>query len=160
MRLRARDDVPPADTFCRRLFPPTTGISLSVLRLKIGSEDVVAIRCGTCAVLHALPAIIYDTAQQQGGFWHCPNGHSRGWARGADRDALAVTRRERDRLKQENARLAEEAAAAERKRLTAERAVKRHKTRAAAGLCPCCNRSFVKLRAHIATKHPEYSAAT
>lgn len=133
---------------------------MSVTRFKIGDEAVVAIRCGTCAVLHAFPAIIYDTAREQGGFWSCPNGHSRGWERGKDHTALEVTRRERDRLKQENARLAEEAAAAERKRLTAERAVKRHKTRTAAGLCPCCNRSFVKLRAHIATKHPEYGAAT
>lgn len=132
---------------------------MSVTRFKIGDENVVAIRCGSCAVLHAFPAIIYDTARQQGGFWSCPNGHRRGWARGEDQEALEVTRRERDRLKQENARLAEEAAAAERKRLTAERAVKRHKTRSAAGLCPCCNRSFTNMRRHIETKHPEYSAA-
>jgi hypothetical protein len=28
--------------------------------------------------------------------------------------------------------------------------------RAAAALCPCCNRSFVQLRRHLASQHPDY----
>lgn len=30
------------------------------------------------------------------------------------------------------------------------------RNRAAAGVCPCCNRTFEQLGRHMTTKHPEY----
>jgi len=128
-----------------------------ITRFRIGAEEMVGIRCGSCAVTHALPAIIYDTARLQGGYWHCPNGHSRGWARGENQEELAVARRDRDRLRQENARLADESIAEARKRIAAETKLKRYTKRTAAGLCPCCNRSFRQLKAHLKSKHPDYN---
>ena len=34
--------------------------------------------------------------------------------------------------------------------------VTRLKKRAIAGVCPCCNRTFQQLAAHMAHKHPDY----
>jgi hypothetical protein len=33
---------------------------------------------------------------------------------------------------------------------------KRQLERVASGVCPCCNRSFVNLRRHMKTQHPEF----
>jgi hypothetical protein len=67
---------------------------------------------------------------------------------------------ERERERRE---AAEAALSATRDQLSAER--KEHaatkgqltkaKKRAFAGVCPCCNRSFVDVRRHMVTKHPE-----
>lgn len=46
--------------------------------------------------------------------------------------------------------------AAEAETTKARMQVVRHKKRAAPGLCPCCNRSFVGLSRHMKTKHPQY----
>jgi hypothetical protein len=46
---------------------------------------------------------------------------------------------------------------AEEARLKLERAAKRHKTRTAAGTCPCCTRTFKQLAAHMKNKHPDYA---
>lgn len=74
-------------------------------------------------------------------------------------------RRERDRLKQEQARLVEVAneaqrqqAAAERRAAAARGQVTKLKRSATAGVCPCCSHGFPNLARHIAAKHPEFVA--
>lgn len=123
-------------------------------RFDIDGMTLVSLVCGKCGVRHAIPAVIYDTALEEGGFWTCPNGHSRGFHQGRRQKEAVV--RERDRLKQENARLAEEAAAAERSRQRAAADLRRHKKRAAAGTCPCCSRTFANMARHLKTQHPEF----
>lgn len=68
-------------------------------------------------------------------------------------------------LKQQLARKDDEIAAQRRLRDHAERQasarkgqVTRLKNRAAAGVCPCCTRSFENLRRHMTTKHPTFKA--
>lgn len=115
--------------------------------------------CGVCSCTYAVPQVMRDHFYENGGFWRCPNGHSWGYAEGAKTKAAeeARIRRERDRLQQENARLAEEAEQAERERLKAERALARHKKRAAAGTCPCCNRTFANMARHMRDQHPDFN---
>lgn len=116
--------------------------------------ELTNIICGTCGVLHAIPKVMYDTCLEEGGFWHCPNGHLRGFRQGRHEKEAVV--RERDRLKQANARLVEEAAAAERAKQRATSELKRHKKRAAAGTCPCCKRTFSNMARHLKTEHPDF----
>lgn len=97
---------------------------------------------------HAIPQVMFDSCKREGGFWHCPNGHSRGWAEGSDKIEMNKMRRERDLAVQEQARLAEEAT-------TKEREIIRLKKRSAAGICPCCTRTFTNMARHMKTKHPE-----
>jgi len=85
---------------------------------------------------------------------YCPNGHT--WYYTGEREADAL-RRERDVIKQQNARLHEEARQAIQARNVAQADLRRHKTRTKAGLCPCCNRSFVNMQRHMKTKHPDFN---
>lgn len=118
--------------------------------------------CGVCHVEFAIPTSLHDKAYHNHaiGFW-CPMGHKVFFQGDSP---LVLEQRRRQRLEQENARLAEEArnaADAERlARLRADRAKKslaRHKTRASAGVCPCCTRTFSNMARHMKTKHPDYN---
>jgi septal ring factor EnvC (AmiA/AmiB activator) len=89
-----------------------------------------------------------------GDFW-CPNGHK-----------LSYTETDADRLRDELARAKTDLLRAREARDSAERSaaaykgeVTKAKKRAAAALCPCCNRSFVQLRRHLASQHPDYDPA-
>ena len=74
-------------------------------------------------------------------------------------------RRERDRLKQQLAQKDDEIRvqrdcreAAERSASARKGQITKLKKRAAAGVCPCCNRSFENLRRHIDSQHPGFVA--
>lgn len=119
--------------------------------------------CGECGIRYAVPKKFLDSRREerlsgQTKGWWCPNGHRWSFTE-TDNDRL---RRERDILKQQIARVeddraaawrAEEAATAAKKK--AEAALKRTMNRAGAGVCPCCNRSFVALARHMKTRHPD-----
>src|SRR5262245_3533025 len=114
--------------------------------------NLVSVTCW-CGIEHAIPSALDRTARETGRTVFCPLGHQ--WTR--KESELAQERRRRQRLQQDNARLAEERAALEQRARTAEAALGRHKRRSAAGLCPCCNRSFVNMARHMKTKHPDFS---
>lgn len=124
--------------------------------------------CPNCFIYWSAPSALFEARRKDGGSFYCPNGHSLSWTDNEnDR-----TRRERDRLKQENARLAEQAKAAwataeerntarrdaERRAAAARGQVTKLKKRAAGGACPCCNRTFPNLAAHMKTKHAGFLA--
>jgi hypothetical protein len=119
----------------------------------INGEKHVVNQCGTCAVWHTVPEIIYDTYVREGGFWSCPNGHKRGFRKGTEEVERDKIRRERDQLKQDAARLNEELATERKRAEDAERKTVQMRRRAAAGVCPCCNRTFLNVQRHMKTKH-------
>lgn len=126
--------------------------------------------CKLCGVVYAMPKAMRDWDRKVGGYKCCPNGHRWGWNKDESEDDKI--RRERDQLKQEQARLLDNLNASERNRQRAEivaieaqvseRKAKKTlvslKKRAAAGVCPCCNRTFSALAQHIAIKHPTFRA--
>lgn len=116
--------------------------------------------CYRCNVHFALPETLYQVLLQQRekGSFYCPHGHSQHYVTGESN--LDKMRRERDRAKQEQARLADLHAAAEARADKADRALKRHKKRAAAGTCPCCQRTFSALAEHMKKQHPDFVAET
>lgn len=99
--------------------------------------------------------------RNQCGFF-CRWGHEQYFAPGKtdvqkaqeERDAAI---RQRDSAIQQQARLSDERDAAERKASAAKGQVTKLRNRAAAGVCPCCNRSFVQLARHMTSKHPNFS---
>jgi hypothetical protein len=126
--------------------------------------------CPRCKVLHAYPQYIYDAAQARKGskkvtgyLVFCPNGHEWHFTEGESvEDEL---RRERDLLKQRLAQKDDQIANERDRRQYAERSasarkgqVTRLKNRVAAGVCPCCNRSFENLRRHMSSQHPAFIA--
>lgn len=107
--------------------------------------------CPNCFVEFALPDRMIAERRKDGKAFFCPAGHSMSF-HDTEFDRL---QRERDRLKQDNARLAEEAEIARKAAITAKAAATKARKRTVAGVCPCCTRSFTNLRRHIETQHPE-----
>lgn len=120
----------------------------------INGERHIVNQCGTCAVWHTIPEVVFDTCYKEGGYWHCPNGHSRGYRTGEDKRKEDAIRQERDRLKQDAARLQDELAAERKRAEDAEKKALHTKRRALAGVCPCCNRTFLNMQRHMKSKHP------
>src|SRR5258706_11384792 len=81
--------------------PTSTFIFTRVMMAKLIINDLTELQCGNCGVWHAIPTAMYVSCRDEGGFWHCPNGHSRGWGTG-------TIQAERDRLKQKVAQLYDE----------------------------------------------------
>jgi hypothetical protein len=118
------------------------------------SEEFRRLQCSECAVVYYFPERWCKCAANEKKGWECPNGH-----RQAFRDSeLDRTRRERDLLKQQAARLEEEASLARVRAEKAEKATKRLKKRSSAGTCPCCNRTFGNMAEHMKHQHPEFVA--
>lgn len=109
--------------------------------------------CITCGVRYVLPRARWDSQIAQGGYHFCPNGHCQGWSK--DGCENAKLRRERDNLKQQMARIEQEAG---EQRAEAAREIKRLKKRASAGTCPCCQRTFGNLATHMKHQHPAFVA--
>jgi hypothetical protein len=116
--------------------------------------------CGECGIRWAMPPRFVEGRRNDGKTFYCPNGHARVF-RESEADKL---RRERDHLKQQLVerddrinRERECREAAERRASAARGQVARLKNRAAAGVCPCCNRTFSQLARHMADKHPGFA---
>lgn len=128
--------------------------------------DLVVVVCpnSECSITHAIPERLRADAERAGNSkisWYCPNGHSATYIGMSEEDKL------RARLQRESDRAAR--LAAERDQLKAsERAQRAAATRArnqrdkerkrvGNGVCPCCNRTFKQLAAHMKAKHPEHA---
>lgn len=124
--------------------------------MPLSSYDQYEFRCcPKCGIEYAAPKTFMEECKKDPSIiFHCPNGHPRHFSE-SEADRL---RRERDSLKQQTARLEDEARQERKRAEKAEAATKRLKKRAAAGNCPCCKRSFSNMARHMQTKHPEFRA--
>lgn len=121
-------------------------------------------KCYRCKEPFVLHPETEATLRRSGATFHCPWGHAQHFT---EKESEADTlRRERDRLKQRAAQLEDATRAAQERELAAERRasaargqVTRLKNRAAAGVCPCCNRTFVNLQRHMASKHVGFATS-
>jgi len=119
--------------------------------------------CKSCGVIATAPKVLRDEHRRVGGYCFCPNGHQWGWHKEESEEARI--RRERDRFAQQIAQRDDDLRIETARRETAEREVTAArkklaslKKRAAAGVCPCCNRTFIELQKHMASKHPTFRA--
>ncbi len=123
----------------------------------IRGESYALVNCYSCGVRFLVPAVLNNAALERRGpsgrSIHCPNGHSWYYVGETEADKL---RRERDRLKQEQARLIEEREAERARAVKAETAARRLKKRAQAGTCPACNRTFANMARHMKGQHPGF----
>ena len=120
------------------------------------------IECPNCHVRHAIPADMATRGRATGGGAHCPNGHWYSWSGKSELDATkrALDAAKRDADWQRSQRqVAEREAQRVRHQLRATKGVvTRTQRRVKHGVCPCCNRTFAQLAAHMAQKHPDYAA--
>lgn len=112
-----------------------------------------------CGIPHAVPDELYAYVlrQQRDGRAqtgiHCPLGHTWTFAGEGEAERLA---REVERERAVASRLRAEKEAERRSHIATKGHATRLKKRIAAGVCPCCKRSFNDLARHMAGKHPEY----
>jgi hypothetical protein len=128
---------------------------MSEIILIRGSRHVVW-ECRTCGCVSTCPEVVNEQLSKVGGYRSCPNGHQWGWNKEASEDEKI--RRERDRLKQETARLEEEIGLTRVRAEKAEATTKRLKKRSSAGTCPCCSRTFANMAEHMKHQHPQFVA--
>jgi hypothetical protein len=114
-----------------------------------------------CGMRHAVPVELRELQRRQQGDGrevqpvYCPLGHEY-IPSGKSKVAKLEEELERERQRAQAERDLREDT---ERRLSAQRAATtRAKRRQAAAVCPCCNRSFVQLRRHMAAKHPEHLA--
>lgn len=105
--------------------------------------------CGTPV---AVPSELLRHAMRNGTTAiYCPHGHTFVFTEGENKKL-------RDALTEQTKRateMAERARKAEDREALVTSQLKRHQKRTAAGVCPCCNRTFQQLARHMKTKHPE-----
>lgn len=110
--------------------------------------------CPECGVRFGVPVGFTENRRKDKRSFYCPNGHSMSYTESVEEKL----RRERNRLKQDQARLEQELADARAETERKEKAVKRLKKRASAGTCPCCKRTFKNMAEHMKHQHPEFVA--
>ncbi|MCA0332294.1 MAG: hypothetical protein LCI03_20715 [Actinobacteria bacterium] len=113
-----------------------------------------------CGIQHAVPQSLVDEQRrqfnrgQQQTPIYCPLGHP--WIRSGESE----TERERKRRERAEARetaLRDQLEAAERSARAYKGQATRLRNRAAAGVCPCCTRTFQNLQRHMASQHPTFA---
>lgn len=119
--------------------------------------------CGGCGITFAIPNSLYQQYVNSGVEICCPN-TACPWGGMVCRET-EVKRLQRELTKEkartERAHKARQWAEkqrdqAEYRRRAAKGQVTKLRKRAAAGVCPCCNRSFENLRRHMESKHPGF----
>ena len=126
-------------------------MSLAAIQVTV---ELTEINCGECGGVYALNERYRKQQYEKGGSWHCPYCQT-GWGYGGNSENSQLKRQlEAERVRKDNA-LAE--ANRLRASLTAQKGLTtKLQNRVKAGVCPCCNRTFKQLAAHMQSKHPEW----
>lgn len=131
-----------------------------------GETDLRIMTCPCCGVTYAMPARLQSNAYDRGHreiVWYCPNGHELGYNGPSETErAEQKATRESERATRLQARLDQTEAALRGQKSRASRFKNdrdRERKRTAAGVCPCCDRTFQNLARHMAGQHPEFPNA-
>jgi len=111
--------------------------------------------CGGCGVTFGMPKELYTKRLKDRKNFYCPNGCCRHFIGRSKEDELKaqlrVTQKQLDRAWQERQETAEKLGRVARSYGKVRERIKN-------GTCPCCNRNFPKLAAHMRTKHPSFGS--
>lgn len=119
-----------------------------------------AVTCCECGVMFGIEAAYQAELRNSGKGFYCINGHPLSYPKEASEafklrrdleEQKRVIAYEQDRIK----RLQHEVKAEKIKTRAQKGAKTRVLNRIKAGVCPCCNRTFVNLKWHMESKHPE-----
>jgi hypothetical protein len=125
----------------------------------IGTLNVKTCPIVGCGVIYGVEATADQRRFQVGGGWFCTNGHALVYTESdVQRLQKALDDQKRHTEYAENRATSANARATqiERSRRAIKGVLTRTAKRVAAGVCPCCNRSFGNLSRHMAHLHPSY----
>lgn len=124
-------------------------------RVSVRSRGVLiplyVLDCPNCGVIFGITEDYEDRRRKDGKDFHCPNGHVCCWTPGKS-DAAKLQDERAEREKVETALFMSIIAAEDMRGI-----ILRDRARFAAGLCPCCRRSFDNVRRHMTDQHPDYA---
>lgn len=130
---------------------------------RIDDEQVYVCRCCKCESLMLLPKSLHDAARARAEklSFFCPHGHAQVFTEGKSdveklREQLEAERRARQKAQQSVAMWQDEARREQRRAAAMKGVATRMKNRVKRGVCPCCNRTFSNLAAHMKSQHPEF----
>lgn len=112
---------------------------------KLATEE-----CCNCHVLFAMPAELQERLRKSQANFYCPAGHPQHYTGPTPEQKL------RDELARKDAMLEAAEARAAKVRVERDQVCKAHsrmRARVMNGVCPCCNRTFQNLMAHMRTEH-------
>jgi hypothetical protein len=119
---------------------------------------MVTTTCASCGIVFGVPEAWDKRRRADGKGFTCPNGHSLTYGE-TDEDRLKkeleASERKAEQAEARQRHLQDQYDASERSKAALRGELTKTKKRAAAGVCPGCNRSFVQLQRHMSTKHPE-----
>ena len=119
--------------------------------------DLFISDCPSCGVIFGFPVEMENRRREDHRSFYCPNGHSLSFSGPTQAEKEAKEQRKRaDRLLAQLGAERDQAEAARREAAEAKASEVRLRWRVGNGVCPCCQRTFPALAAHVATKHPEF----
>jgi hypothetical protein len=123
--------------------------------------SISVIECADCNMRFGITGQFEAARRKDHARFFCPRGHANIYRGESDEERL---RKQLETQKQQNAMWAataneqrQRAEAAERVAAAQKGVATKLKKRIAGGACPCCNRSFPNLTAHMKTKHPGFA---
>ena len=126
-----------------------------------GVVSMAILDCPTCGVIFAITAEYEARRRQDGRGFRCPNDHSMSYGQSEadkERDRAANLARRLEWAEGREVHLRDQLQATEYQRRAAKGQLTKAKKRIAAGVCPCCNRTFQNLANHMAGQHPAYTS--
>jgi len=119
--------------------------------------EMVVEACCNCGIPFAMTSTFDAERRLDHKTFYCPSGHGQVYKENETERKLRLAE---ERLSSErgwSSQLSDRLAVSERRLSATRGVVTRQRNRAAAGLCPCCNRHFVAMERHMKSKHPEYT---
>lgn len=113
------------------------------------------VRCTSCGIHWAMPEWFFAARLDDNKTFYCPNGCPRYYPPGGSKEDKLKA--EVERLKNQCVRHRKEADDHRRSAAAQRGVVTKLKKRAAAGVCPCCNRTFQNLARHMKSQHPQFA---
>lgn len=121
------------------------------------SVDLFISDCASCGVIFGIPDDLANRRRGDHKAFYCPNGHNLVFSGPTEEEKAAKAARDRaDRLSAMLTAQQDQTQAAQREAAMAKASEVRLRWRVGNGVCPCCQRTFPALAAHVATKHPEF----
>jgi len=125
------------------------------------TETLVVLHCHECRCAFGITQDHYNRARASSRVsFFCPNGHEAIFTKTREQELARKLQRETEEREWYEAQLThtrDQLEATERSLRGHKAAKTRIKNRVAAGLCPCCRRSFQNLARHMQGLHPDYS---
>lgn len=122
--------------------------------------ELVHITCCNCGVAFGLDDDHYKRLRASHDWFYCPNGHQQHFTGKTEAERLReqLAAAERLAIRERNAKeeAQRRAVSAEMSRRVTKGHLTRTKRRVAAGVCPCCNRTFENLARHMKGQHPDF----